>query len=111
MLSALRRNQFVAALDATYSKQRASIKSHEVPHPGHVNSARIRNSGSRKIYDAQCCGGSLCREPYPPTKCILPIVLDTEGAMPHIIVWDIETVPDLKGFAAANGHDGRTDDE
>jgi predicted PolB exonuclease-like 3'-5' exonuclease len=29
----------------------------------------------------------------------------------HIIVWDIETVPDLRGFAAANGHDGRTDDE
>jgi hypothetical protein len=24
---------------------------------------------------------------------------------------DIETVPDLKGFAAANGHDGKTDDE
>jgi hypothetical protein len=23
-------------------------------------------------------------------------------AMPHVIVWDIETVPDLKGFAAAN---------
>jgi hypothetical protein len=31
--------------------------------------------------------------------------------MPHVIVWDIETVPDLKGFAAANGHDGKTDDE
>jgi predicted PolB exonuclease-like 3'-5' exonuclease len=29
----------------------------------------------------------------------------------HIIVWDIETIPDLKGFAAANGHDGKTDDE
>src|SRR6202048_2209705 len=29
----------------------------------------------------------------------------------HVIVWDIETVPDLKGFAAANGHDGKTDDE
>ena len=28
-----------------------------------------------------------------------------------VIVWDIETVPDLKGFAAANGHDGKTDDE
>lgn len=27
------------------------------------------------------------------------------------IVWDIETVPDLKGFAAANGHDGKSDDE
>jgi predicted PolB exonuclease-like 3'-5' exonuclease len=40
-----------------------------------------------------------------------PIVLGTEGAMPHVIVWDIETVPDLKGFAAANGHDGKTDDE
>ncbi len=31
--------------------------------------------------------------------------------MPNILVWDIETVPDLKGFAAANGHDGKTDDE
>jgi predicted PolB exonuclease-like 3'-5' exonuclease len=29
----------------------------------------------------------------------------------HIIVWDIETIPDPKGFAAANGHDGKTDDE
>ena len=28
-----------------------------------------------------------------------------------VIVWDIETVPDIKGFAAANGHDGKTDDE
>jgi hypothetical protein len=26
-------------------------------------------------------------------------------------VWDIETVPDLRGFAAANGHDGKSDDE
>jgi hypothetical protein len=29
----------------------------------------------------------------------------------NLIVWDIETVPDLKGFAAANGHDGAGDDE
>lgn len=29
----------------------------------------------------------------------------------HIIVWDLETVPDLKGFAAANGPDGKTEDE
>jgi predicted PolB exonuclease-like 3'-5' exonuclease len=28
-----------------------------------------------------------------------------------VITWDIETVPDLKGFAAANGHNGRADDE
>jgi hypothetical protein len=28
-----------------------------------------------------------------------------------VIVWDIETVPDIKGFAAANGHDGKSDDE
>jgi hypothetical protein len=27
------------------------------------------------------------------------------------IVWDIETVPDLKGYAAANGHDGKGYDE
>ena len=26
------------------------------------------------------------------------------------LVWDIETVPDLAGYAAANGHDGKHDD-
>jgi hypothetical protein len=26
----------------------------------------------------------------------------------HVLVWDIETVPDIKGFAAASGHDGRS---
>ena len=31
--------------------------------------------------------------------------------MSNIIIWDIETVPDHKGFAAANGHDGKSDDE
>src|ERR1700738_3393142 len=31
--------------------------------------------------------------------------------MSNLIVWDIETVPDLKGFAAANGHVGKSDDE
>jgi predicted PolB exonuclease-like 3'-5' exonuclease len=30
--------------------------------------------------------------------------------MSNLIVWDLETVPDLKGFAAANGHNG-SDDE
>src|SRR5262245_63772146 len=29
----------------------------------------------------------------------------------NVIVWDIETVPDLKGFAAAKGLDGKSDDE
>jgi hypothetical protein len=29
----------------------------------------------------------------------------------HLIVWDIKTVPDLKGFSAANGHDGKGDDQ
>jgi predicted PolB exonuclease-like 3'-5' exonuclease len=29
----------------------------------------------------------------------------------NLIVWDIETVPDLAGFAVANGHDGKADDE
>ena len=28
-----------------------------------------------------------------------------------VIVWDIETVPDLKGFARANGHDGKNEDD
>jgi hypothetical protein len=27
-----------------------------------------------------------------------------------VIVWDIETVPDIKSFAAANAHDGKSDD-
>jgi hypothetical protein len=31
--------------------------------------------------------------------------------MPHVLVWDIETVPDLRGFAAANGLDGQSDDD
>ncbi len=31
--------------------------------------------------------------------------------MPHVLAWDIETVPDLAGFAAANAHDGKTEDE
>jgi len=31
--------------------------------------------------------------------------------MGNLIVWDIETVPDIKGFAAANGLGGQTDDE
>jgi 3'-5' exonuclease len=29
----------------------------------------------------------------------------------NVIVWDLETVPDLRGFAAANGLAGKTDDE
>jgi hypothetical protein len=34
------------------------------------------------------------------------------SAMPsHVIVWDIETVPDLRGFAGANDLDGKSDDE
>jgi predicted PolB exonuclease-like 3'-5' exonuclease len=28
-----------------------------------------------------------------------------------VIVWDLETVPDLRGFASANGFVGKTDDE
>ncbi len=28
-----------------------------------------------------------------------------------VIVWDIETVPDLSGFAAANALTGRSEDE
>ena len=29
----------------------------------------------------------------------------------NVIVWDLETVPDLRGFAAANGLDGKSDDD
>jgi 3'-5' exonuclease len=32
-------------------------------------------------------------------------------AMSSVIVWDIETVPDIQGFASANGHTGKSDDE
>jgi predicted PolB exonuclease-like 3'-5' exonuclease len=31
--------------------------------------------------------------------------------MAHVLVWDIETVPDLRGFAAANDLEGKSDDE
>ena len=31
--------------------------------------------------------------------------------MTSVIVWDLETVPDLRGFAQANKLDGKTDDE
>jgi 3'-5' exonuclease len=31
--------------------------------------------------------------------------------MSNVIVWDIETIPDFKGFAAANRHVGKGDDE
>jgi hypothetical protein len=31
--------------------------------------------------------------------------------MAYVLVWDIETVPDLRGYASANGLDGKTDDE
>ena len=29
----------------------------------------------------------------------------------HVIVWDLETVPDIAGYAAAKGLDGKCDDE
>ena len=29
----------------------------------------------------------------------------------HVIVWDIETVPGIKGFAAANGLDGKCEND
>jgi predicted PolB exonuclease-like 3'-5' exonuclease len=31
--------------------------------------------------------------------------------MNSVIVWDLETIPDIQGFAAANGHNGKSDDE
>src|SRR5215467_4078750 len=36
--------------------------------------------------------------------------MPSSGLM-NVIVWDIETIPDLRGFAAANGLIGKTDDE
>jgi hypothetical protein len=32
-------------------------------------------------------------------------------AMNNVIVWDIESVPDLRGYAAANGMSAATDEE
>jgi hypothetical protein len=31
--------------------------------------------------------------------------------MSNVIVWDLETIPDLRGYAAANALIGRTDDD
>src|SRR6516164_4406867 len=31
--------------------------------------------------------------------------------MPHVIVWDLETIPDVSGFAAANGLSDKTAEE
>ena len=31
--------------------------------------------------------------------------------MANVIVWDLETIPDLRGYAAANDLVGRTDDD
>jgi len=31
--------------------------------------------------------------------------------MINVIVWDLETIPDLRGYAAANGLVGKTDEE
>jgi hypothetical protein len=31
--------------------------------------------------------------------------------MPHVIVWDLETVPDIAGYAAANSLAGKSDEE
>lgn len=40
------------------------------------------------------------------------VIVDRNGStMPHVIIWDIETVPGLRGFAAAKGLDGKSDDE
>jgi hypothetical protein len=38
-------------------------------------------------------------------------VISGDAPMASVIAWDIETVPDLKGFAAANGLDGKSDEE
>jgi predicted PolB exonuclease-like 3'-5' exonuclease len=41
------------------------------------------------------------------------IAIHYEGSgMPdHVIVWDLETVPDLRGFAAANDFEGKSDEK
>src|ERR1700756_5249032 len=47
----------------------------------------------------------------PHIKILLCCDIRRTPDMPHVLVWDIETVPDLAAFAAANGHDGKTEDE
>src|SRR5262245_33961366 len=29
----------------------------------------------------------------------------------YVLVWDLETVPDIQGFAVANGHEGKSEEE
>jgi predicted PolB exonuclease-like 3'-5' exonuclease len=54
----------------------------------------------------------ICNTPSEYSEALYLVHRDNQGEkMPHVIVWDVETVPDLKGFAAANDHDGKTDDE
>jgi hypothetical protein len=47
------------------------------------------------------------RAPADGLLASLPIIM---YAMSSVVVWDIETIPDIKGFAAANGHSGKSDD-
>ena len=44
--------------------------------------------------------------------CLLSALCHTAvGVKPSVIVWDLETVPDLGGFAAANDLVGKSDVE
>jgi predicted PolB exonuclease-like 3'-5' exonuclease len=48
----------------------------------------------------------------PEGEIIWPVWVEKASYMSsHVLVWDLETVPDIKGFAAANGHDGKSEDE
>jgi predicted PolB exonuclease-like 3'-5' exonuclease len=57
---------------------------------------------------AAACGPGLAA----PSLKLRPSISNPAIDMPSsVIVWDIETVPDLRGFAAANALMGRSDDE
>ena len=44
-------------------------------------------------------------------KSLCCLTVNEARDMPQVLVWDIETMPDLRGFAAANALDGKSDDE
>jgi 3'-5' exonuclease len=51
-----------------------------------------------------------CTDPPSPRPCAVS-EFDAMGTNGSVIVWDLETVPDIAGFAAANDLVGKTDSE
>jgi hypothetical protein len=67
--------------------------------------------------DVGLLGLGVCRlddRPYDDNRKLhdAPFIVQHFAPMnANVIVWDLETVPDLRGFAAANGLSGKTDEE